>query len=140
MSGSRDAVQLRAALSRYRQQKKYGRYPSELAERAVLYARERSRAGAMAAEIAAELGVHQATADRWTAGTERSADSPLASMPSTPKAVASIPLMPVLVRPSPRDASSMRFKLAFPDGTRMQVSGIAGRDLAEAIEALRRTQ
>jgi hypothetical protein len=61
-------------------------------------------------------------------------------MPSTPKAVASIPLMPVLVRPSPRDASSMRLKLAFPDGTRMQVSGIAGRDLAEAIEALRRTR
>jgi hypothetical protein len=41
---------------------------------------------------------------------------------------------------SPRDASSMRLKLAFPDGTRMQVSGIAGRDLAEAIEALRRTR
>jgi predicted transcriptional regulator len=143
MSESRDAVQLRAALSRYRQQKRYGRYPSELSERAVVYARERSRAGALAAEIAAELGVHEATADRWTSGREQSAESPMPSIsstPSTPKAVASLPFVPVLVRPSPRDAPSMRLKLAFPDGTRMQVSGIAGRDLAEAIEALRRTR
>jgi predicted transcriptional regulator len=140
MSESRDAVQLRAALSRYRQQKRYGRYPSELSERAVVYARERSRAGALAAEIAAELGVHEATADRWTSGREQSAESPMPSMPSTPKAIANLQLVPVLVRPSPRDAPSMRLKLAFPDGTRMQVSGIAGRDLAEAIEALRRTR
>jgi hypothetical protein len=140
MSESRDAVQLRAALSRYRQQKRYGRYPSELSERAVVYARERSRAGALAAEIAAELGVHEATADRWSSGREQSAESPMPSMPSTPKAIANLQLVPVLVRSSPRDAPSMRLKLAFPDGTRMQVSGIAGRDLAEAIEALRRTR
>jgi hypothetical protein len=137
MSGSRDAAQLRAALSRYREQKRYGRYPSELQERAVAYARERSRAGAMATEIAAELGVHVATADRWASGRERSAESPL---PSTSKAVASLPFVPVLVRPERRDVPSMWLKLAFPDGTRMQVSGIAGRDLAEAIESLRRTR
>jgi hypothetical protein len=137
MSRSRDAVQLRAALSRYREQKRYGKYPIELQERAVAYARDRARAGAMAAEIAAELGVHQATADRWTSGRERSAESPL---PSTPQALNSLSLVPVVVRPEHRDVPSIRLKLAFPDGTRMQVSGIAGHDLAEAIEALRRTR
>ena len=91
----------------------------------------------MAAEIAAELGVHQATADRWISGRERSAESPL---PSTPQALNSLSLVPVVVRPEHRDVPSIRLKLAFPDGTRMQVSGIAGHDLAEAIEALRRTR
>jgi hypothetical protein len=137
MSGSRDAVQLRAALSRYREQKRYGKYPIELQERAVAYARERARAGARAAEIAAELGVYQTTADRWASGRGRSAESPL---PSTPQAIKSLPLVPVVVRPEHRDAPSIRLKLAFPDGTRMQVSGIAGRDLAETIEGLRRTR
>lgn len=137
MSGSRDAAQLRAALSRYREQKRHGRYPSELSERAVAYARERSRSGARAAEIAAELGVHEATAGRWASGREPSV---AALLPSRPKAAESLPLMPVLVRPERRDVPPLRLKLAFPDGTRMQVSGIAGRDLAEAIEALRRTR
>ena len=136
MSGSRDALQLRAALSKCRDQKKYGKYPSALRERAEAYARERSRAGAMAAEIAADLGVRKVTADRWVSGGERSAESP----PATPKVVASLPFVPVVVRPERREAPSMRFKLAFPDGTRMLVSGIGGRDIAEAIEALRRTR
>lgn len=137
MSGSRDAAPLRAALSKYREQKRYGKYPGELSARAVIYAEERSRAGATAAEIAAELGVREATADRWASGREPSGADPLAS---TPKAARSFPLVPVLVRSEHRDVPSMRFKIAFPDGTRMQVSGIAGRDLAEAIEALRRTR
>jgi hypothetical protein len=136
MSGSRDALQLRAALSRYREQKRCGKYPSALRERAEAYARERSRAGAMAAEIAAELGVRKATADMWVSGGERSAESPVA----TPHGVAGLPLVPVVVRPERRDPSSMRLKLTFADGTRMLVSGIAGRDIAEAIEALRRTR
>lgn len=137
MSGSRDAAQLRAALSRYREQKRYGKYPSELQERAVAYAQERSRAGARATEIAVELGVHEATADRWAGGHERSAESRL---PSLPKLAESLPLVPVVVRPEHRDVPPMRLELAFTDGTRMQVSGLAGRDLAEAIEALRRTR
>lgn len=136
MSGSRDAVQLRAALSRYREQKRRGKYPSTLRERVEAYARERSRAGATAAEIAAELGVRKVTADRWVCGGERSAESRGAS----PKVVASLPLVPVVVRPERRDASSMRLKLTFADGTRMMVSGIGGREVAEAIEALRRTR
>jgi hypothetical protein len=89
------------------------------------------------AEIAAELGVHEATAGRWASGRKKSVAGPL---PSTPKAVESLSLMPVLVRPERRDAPPLRLKLAFADGTRMQVSGLAGRDLAEAIEALRRTR
>ena len=136
MSGSRDALQLRAALSKYREQKRAGKYPSALRERAEAYARERSRAGAMAAEIAAELGVRKVTAARWVSGGERSAESP----PATPKVVASLPFVPVVVRPERRDAPSLRLKLAFPDGTRMLVSGIGGSDIAEAIEALRRTR
>jgi predicted transcriptional regulator len=135
MSGSRDAAQLRAVLSRYREQKRYGRYPSELAERAAAYARERSRSGATAPEIAAELGVHAATANRWASGREPSV---VGLAPSTPKAVEGFPLVPVLVRPERREVRAMRIKLAFADGTRMQVSGLSGRELSEALEALRR--
>jgi hypothetical protein len=137
MSGSRDAVQLRAALSSYREQKRYGKYPSELQERAVAYARERIRAGAKTAEIAAELGVYEATAHRWASGRE---GSPARPLQSTPNAIASFPLVPVVVRGEHRDVPRMRLKLEFPDGTRMLASGIVGRDLAEAIEALRRTR
>ena len=136
MSGSRDALQLRAALSRYREQQPYGKYPSALRERAAAYARERSRGGALPAEIAAELGVRKSTADRWVSGGERPAEGPIA----TPDVVAGLPLVPVVVRPERRDVPSMRLKLTFADGTRMLVSGIAGRDVAEAIEALRRTR
>jgi predicted transcriptional regulator len=135
MSGSRDAAQLRTALSRYREQKRYGRYPSELAERAAAYARERSRSGATAAEIAAELGVHVATANSWASERESSV---VGLAPSTPKAVERFPLVPVLVRSERREAPAMRIKLAFADGTRMQVSGLSVRELSEAIEALRR--
>jgi hypothetical protein len=137
MSGSRDAVQLRAELSRYREQKSYGKYPSELRERAVVYARERSRAGARLAEIAAELGVYETTAKAWASGGAQLAERP---MRSTPKAASSLPLVPMIVRPEHRDVAPMRLKIEFPDGMRMQASGIAGRDLAEAIEALRRTR
>jgi hypothetical protein len=48
--------------------------------------------------------------------------------------------VPVVVRGERRERPSMRLKLAFPDGTRMQISGVVGRDLARAIEALRRTR
>lgn len=137
MSGNTDAVQLRAALSRYREQKRYGKYPSELRKRAMAYARERCRSGALASEIAAELGVHEATAESWAYGGEQLAERP---SPSTPKAVDRLPLVPVVVRPEHQDVPRMRLKLTFPDGTRMLASGIVGRDLAEAIEALRRTQ
>lgn len=137
MPASRDAVQLRAAISRYREQTRAGKYPSELRERAEAYAQERFRAGATPAEIATELGVRKITADRWVSGGERSAESPL---PAPAKAVESFSLVPVVVRGERREAPSIRLKRAFPDGTRMQVSGIVGRDLAEAIEALRRTR
>jgi transposase len=91
----------------------------------------------MAAEIAEELGVHEATAKKWASGREPSAEKPSPST-STPKAVSGLPLVPVMVRPEHRDVPRLRLKLTFPDGTRMQASGVAGRDLAQAIEALRR--
>lgn len=62
MAGSRELLQLRAELSRYREQKSRGKYPSELRERAEAYARERTRVGATPTEIATELGVHKMTA------------------------------------------------------------------------------
>jgi hypothetical protein len=136
MSGSRDAVQLRAALSKYREQKRRGKYPSALREQVEAYARERSRAGATAAEVAAELDVRKVTAERWLCGGERSAGNPVA----TAKEVASLPLMPVVVRSEGLDAPSMRLKLKFADGTRMLVCGLGGREVAEVIEALRRTR
>lgn len=136
MSGSRDTVQLRAALSKYREQKRRGKYPSALRERVETYARERSRMGATAAEIAVELGVRKVTAERWVCAGDLSEESPAA----TPKVVAGLPLVPVVVRPERRDGPSMRLKLTFTDGTRMLISGIGGREVAEAIEALRRTR
>jgi hypothetical protein len=46
MPGGRELVQLRAELSRYREQKSRGKFPSELRERAEAYAKARSRSGA----------------------------------------------------------------------------------------------
>lgn len=135
MPGSRELVQLRAELSRYREQKSRGKYPSELRERAEAYARERSSAGATPAEIATELGVHKMTVDRWVAGGERADE---AALPRATRAAQPVPLFPVVVRPERREAPPVRLNVAFADGTRMQVCGIGARDLVEAIEALRR--
>lgn len=135
MPRSRDLVQLRAALSTHREQQRRGKYPSELRRRAEAYAKERCRAGATPTEIATELGVRKITADRWVSGGECADEGVL---PASPKAVECFPLMPVVVRPERREAPSMRLKLAFADGTRMQVCGIGARDLVEAIDALRR--
>lgn len=137
MSGSQEAVQLRAALSRYREQTRAGKYPSELRERAEGYAQQRIRAGATPAEIAAELGVRKSTADRWASGGERSVETLVRAAPAASR---SFPFVPVVVRPEHREVPPLRLRLAFPDGTRMQVSGIASRDLADAIEVLRRTR
>lgn len=135
MPGSRDLVQLRAALSRYREQRRRGKYPRELRERAAAYAKERYRAGATPTEIAADLGVRMVTVSRWVSGGEGSDES---APRATPKTIESLPLMPVVVRPERRDAPAMRLKLAFADGTRMQVCGLSARDLVEAIDAVRR--
>lgn len=135
MPGSRDLVQLRAALSRYREQQRRGKYPRELRERAEAYAKERCRAGATPSEIAAELGVRTVTASRWVSGGEGSDEG---APRATPKTVEALPFVPVVVRPERRDASAMRLRLAFADGTRMQVCGLSARDLVEAIDAVRR--
>ncbi|WP_236644148.1 helix-turn-helix domain-containing protein [Sorangium cellulosum] len=137
MPGSRELVQLRAELSRYREQKSRGKFPSELRERAEAYAKERSRAGATPTEIATELGVHKMTADRWVAGGERADEG---ALPRATKAAQDVPFLPVVVRPERREAPPLRLNVAFTDGTRMQVCGIGARDLVEAIEALRRRQ
>lgn len=135
MSGSRELVQLRAELSRYREQKSRGKYPSELRERAEAYARERSRAGATPTEIATELGVHKMTVDRWVAGDERADEG---ALPRATNAAQHVPFLPVVVRPERRETPPVRLNVAFADGTRMQVCGIGARDLVEAIETLRR--
>src|SRR5689334_18163620 len=132
MPGSRELVQLRAELSRYREQKSRGKYPSELRERAEAYARERSRAGATPTEIATELGVHKMTVDRWVAGGERADEG---ASPTATHAAQHVPFLPVVVRPERREAPPVRLNVAFADGTRMQVCGIGTRDLVEAIEA-----
>lgn len=137
MAGNREAAELRAAISRYREQTRAGKYPSELRKRAEQYAQQRVGDGATPAEIAAELGVRERTAQQWASSTERPAETP---RHQTPAVVRSVPLVPVVVRPEPREASAMRLQVAFPDGTRLDVSGMAGRDLAEAIEALRRAR
>ncbi|WP_437601711.1 helix-turn-helix domain-containing protein [Sorangium sp. So ce590] len=122
-------------MSRYREQQRRGKYPRELRERAEAYAKERCRAGATPSEIAAELGVRTVTASRWVSGGEGSDEG---APRATPKTVEALPFVPVVVRPERRDASAMRLRLAFADGTRMQVCGLSARDLVEAIDAVRR--
>jgi hypothetical protein len=137
MAGNREAAELRAAISRYREQTRAGKYPSELRKRAEGYAQRRVGVGATPAEIAAELGVRERTAHQWASSTERPAETP---RPQTPAVVRSVPFVPVVVRPEPCEAAAMRLQVAFPDGTRLDVSGMSGRDLAEAIEAVRRVR
>jgi hypothetical protein len=46
-------------------------------------------------------------------------------------------MVPLMVRPGPEAGAGARLDISFPDGTKVQVVGMAGRDLVEALTALR---
>jgi hypothetical protein len=130
---SMTAASLRAALGKHRERAPYGRLPQDLRRQAESYTQERERMGAATAAIASELGVSETTVRGWVGGQTRSARAAQRSS-GVPAPVAMVPL---LVRPGPETGGGARLEVSFPDGTKVQVVGMAGRDLVETITALR---
>ena len=130
-------AQIRGALSKYREGMRYGKYPQDLQLRAVEYARDRRRAGASVAAIAAELGVHDVTARAWASAPKEPGSR---STRTVQEPAAGLSLVPVVIRPDPTTARLTRLEVEFPDGTRLAASGIGARDLVDAIESLRRSR
>jgi hypothetical protein len=127
---SMTAASLRGALAKHREKTGYGRLPQDLRRQAESYTQERVSTGATTAAIASELAVSEATVRGWAGGRGRAA--PPASGVSAPVA-----MVPLMVRPGPESGAGARLEISFPDGTKVQVVGMAGRDLVEAITALR---
>jgi hypothetical protein len=133
MMASMIAAPLRAALAKYRERAPYGRLPPDLRRQAESYTQERVRTGAAIAGIASELGVSETTVRAWVGGRARSA--PAAQR--TGSVSAPVAMVPLMVRPGPETGAGARLEVSFPDGTKVQVVGMAGRELVEAITALR---
>jgi transposase-like protein len=134
MAASVRGAQLRADLATFRERARRGTYPSALRERAVAYAACRARGGAVAAEVASELGVGEVTASRWIEKASAGAPSP------TDPAVrgSALSLIPVVVGGRRLDACGPRLRIELPDGTRVHALGLAVSDVVETIQALRR--
>jgi hypothetical protein len=133
MMASMIAAPLRAALAKHREKAAYGRLPQDLRRQAESYTQERARTGAAAAAIASELGVSETTVRAWAGGRARAAPAaPQASGVSAPVA-----MVPLMVRSGPEPGAGARLEISFPDGTTVQVVGMAGRDLVQALTALR---
>jgi len=129
---SMTAAQLRGALTKYRERARHGRFPQDLRDQATAYARERIRAGAAIPAIASELGVSETTVAAWTGDGAQPTGAPRCSVTS-----AAVAMVPLVVRPAPETTSSARLEVLFPDGTKVQVAGMAGRELVDTIVALR---
>ena len=128
---SMSAAQLRGALAKYREQVRFGRFPDELRELGATYVQERRRAGAEPGAIAGELGISETTVRAWVKQPAR-LPVPAASVPAA--------MVPLVIRPAPQPGAGVagaRLEVAFPDGTKLQVMGMAGRDLVDTIAALR---
>jgi len=130
---SMTAASLRGALAKHREKAAYGRLPQDLRRQAESYTQERVSTGATTAAIAVELAVSEATVRGWAGGRGRAAPvAPQASGVSAPVA-----MVPLMVRPGPEPGAGARLEISFPDGTTVQVVGMAGRDLVQALTALR---
>ena len=135
---SLNGAQLCNALSKFRERQRYGKYPQQLREQALAYCAEQSRSGATVTDLAAELGVYEATVSKWLSAGRRHLPE---AASSTVTRAAGLSLVPIVVRPEPSQTSRVaRMEVEFPDGTRLAASGIGGRELAEAIESLRRSR
>lgn len=130
------AAELRAELARSRGRGKQANYPAETRSRAVAYARERRSEGVSFAQISAELGVNDVTMRNWI-NNAQAMGGPVTKPPARDDQVS---LLPVVVRADQGVPGATRLEVVFPDGTRLGVTGIGGRDLVDAIEALRRSR
>lgn len=126
------AARLRGALADHRERMRHGRFPRDLREQATDYAQGRLRAGVAITAIATELGVSEATVGAWTAEGARPSRASRVNASS-----AEVAMVPLMVRPGPEPAVGTRLDVSFPDGTKLQVSGIAERALVDTIIALR---
>jgi hypothetical protein len=127
------ATPLRAALAKYRERAPYGRLPQDLRRQAESYTQERVRTGVATAAIASDLGVSETTVRGWVGGHARTARA----AQRTSVVPAPVAMVPLMVRPGPETGAGTRLEVSFPDGTKVQVVGLGGRELVEAITALR---
>jgi len=128
------AAELRAELARSRGRGKQANYPAEARRHAVEYARDRRAEGASFAQIAGEIGLNDVTMRNWI-NNAQAMGGPATKLPARDDQVS---LLPVVVRADQEVPGATRLEVVFPDGTRLGVTGIGGRDLVDAIEALRR--
>ncbi len=130
---SMTAASLRGALAKHREKAAYGRLPQDLRKQAESYTQERVRTGAAMAAIASEVGVSETTVRGWAGGQPRSGRASQRSRGAS----APFAMVPLMVGPGPETGGGARLEVAFPDGTKVQVVGMAGRDLVETLTALR---
>lgn len=135
MEQSTRAEQLREELAKHRERVRGGGYPVELRRKAIAYALARVQNGAKVSHIARELAVTGATASDWATGVEASTGKPL-----TASEAPCISLAPLVVRGAPQTAQLAQLDITFPNGIRVAVSSIAGRDVADVLESLRRPE
>ena len=129
---STSAEQLRGALAKYRERVSHGRFPDDLRNQAMAYVQGRLGERAAFAAIAAELGVSETATRTWA----KEAVRPTKAAPRS-ASLAEVSMLPLLVRPAPEPAGSVRLDVSFPDGTKVQASGISGREIVDTIAALR---
>ncbi len=128
------AAQLRAELAKNRGRSKQANYPAEARRLAVEYARDRRAEGASFAQIAAEIGLNDVTMRNRISNAQMRGGAGA----TPPVRENEVSLLPVVVRSGQDAVGAARLDVVFPDGTRLGVTGIGGRDLVEAIDALRR--
>jgi hypothetical protein len=132
---SMSAASLHAALAKHRERAPYGRLPQDLRRQAKSYTQERVRTGVTTAAIASELGVSETTVRGWVEGPSRARSA--GAVQRTSSEPAPFAMVPLMVRSGPEAGTGTRLEVSFPDGTKVQVMGMGGRELVEAITALR---
>lgn len=130
------AAELRAELARSRGRSKQASYSAEARRRVVEYARDRRAQGASFAQIAGEIGLNDVTMRSWI----NNAQAMGGQVTKPTGREDQVSLLPVVVRADQQAPGATRLEVVFPDGTRLGVTGVGGRDLVEAIEALRRSR
>jgi hypothetical protein len=137
MTDVQTAERLREQLASCRHTKGFNRYPAQLRQEAVRYARSRRRQGVRPNAIAVELGVAVTTADSWS-DLEQDEARAIRVRRSARAPGTDLSLIPVVVRPEASRRLLSRLEVEFGDGTRLQATGVSPEDLVRAIEALRR--
>lgn len=129
---STSAEHLRGELAKYRERVSHGRFPDDLRKQVIAHVQGRLGEKAAFAAIAAELGVSETAARTW-------AKEPARPTRAAPRGAASaeVSMLPLLIRPAPEATGGARLDVSFPDGTKVQASGMSGREMVDTITALR---